>query len=75
MKDTIRLYTQTVGYQWRQPNGSLRRHYTVVLSRTRANLPRAVARFFQVNHHVDPDTNFTAATAETTYHHQHQEAA
>ena len=74
-EETIRLHTRPMRYRWSTPDGTIHHGSTVILSRTRAGLRQAFKRFWAVNRHVDPDTDWTAATAAKTYHHQHQEAA
>ena len=74
-EERIRLHTRPVHYRWSTPDGAVHHASTVLLSRTRAGLRSALKRFWTTNRHVDPDQDFTATTAATTYHHAHQEAA
>lgn len=51
--ETLHAYTARVRYRWTMPDGSVRRHHTVVLARRREGLPNAIRRFWKLNPQVD----------------------
>lgn len=52
-EETLHAYTRQIRYRWTLPDGTVRRHRTVVLARTPEGLPNAIRRFWKLNPQVD----------------------
>jgi hypothetical protein len=52
---TIRLHTRPVRYCWPTPDGTVHHGSTVVLSRSKAGIGKALRRFWNQNSHVSPE--------------------